>query len=90
VEAYPASALPELYAWADYLALDLPLHALPDVRQRLGLEAHARPAIPAQALVQAPMPCAGVGACGVCAVPVKREWKLACKDGPVFSMEELI
>ena len=95
VEAYPASALPELYAWADYLALDLPLHALPELRQRIGLDAHARLSIPTQALVQAPMPCAGAGAaaCGVCAVPVKRDWKtalLACKDGPVFDLDEIL
>jgi len=90
VEAYPASALPDLLAWAGYLALDLPAGALPELRQRMGLDAHARPPIPVQALVQAPMPCAGVGACGVCAVRAGKGWKLACKDGPVFDLEELI
>jgi len=27
--------------------------------------------------------------CGICAVPLKSDWKLACKDGPVFDWQEL-
>jgi len=90
VEVYPSSALPELFAWADFLALDVPLSSLPELRQRLGMDAHARLPIPAQVLVQTPMPCAGVGACGVCALPAGRGWKLACKDGPVFDLGEVL
>jgi len=36
-----------------------------------------------------PMPCGGLGDCGLCAVDLKRGWKLACKDGPVFDLNEL-
>ena len=93
VEAYPLSALPELLAWADFIAIDLPLAALPDLRPRLGLGSSAEhhPALhcPAQALVLAPMPCGGLGECGVCAVPAHRGWKLACLDGPVFNLDEI-
>jgi NAD(P)H-flavin reductase len=41
-------------------------------------------------LVVAPMPCGGLAECGVCAVTTRRGWKLACKDGPVFDLGELI
>ena len=92
VEAYPLSALPELLTWADFIAIDLPLATLPDLRLRLGLGSSAdhNPPLhcPAQALVLAPMPCGGLGECGVCAVPAHRGWKLSCLDGPVFDLHE--
>ena len=93
VEAYPLSALPELLTWADFIAIDLPLAALPDLRSRLGLSASMdrNPHLhcPAQALVFSPMPCGGLAECGVCAVPAQRGWKLACNDGPVFNLHEI-
>jgi hypothetical protein len=30
-----------------------------------------------------------MGKCGVCAVKVKRGWKMACVDGPVFDLKDL-
>jgi dihydroorotate dehydrogenase electron transfer subunit len=36
------------------------------------------------------MPCGGLGDCGVCALTSGRAWKLACQDGPVFDIHELI
>ncbi len=95
VEAYPLSALSELLSWADFIAVDLPLAALPDLRMRLasgsdgGAEPDSHLHCPAQALVLAPMPCGGLGECGVCAVPAHRGWKLACIDGPVFNLDEI-
>ncbi|MBN1450686.1 MAG: hypothetical protein JW963_06690 [Anaerolineales bacterium] len=44
----------------------------------------------AQVLVVTPMPCGGLADCGVCAVTARRGWKMACKDGPVFDLNELI
>ena len=89
VEALPLEALPEAPAWADFMALDLPLEALPGLRLRLGLDPGAAPACPAQALVHAPMPCGGLGQCGACAVEGRRGWLLACEDGPVFDLSDL-
>jgi dihydroorotate dehydrogenase electron transfer subunit len=87
------SALPELLNWADFIAIDLPLATLPDLRSRLGLNAgvdrHLHLHCPAQALVLSPMPCGGLAECGVCAVPSPRGWKLACDDGPVFNLHEI-
>jgi dihydroorotate dehydrogenase electron transfer subunit len=88
LEIQPASALPEALTWADFLALDLPVELLPRLRSLLGVNAAALPC-PAQALVLAPMPCGALAECGVCAVPARRGWKLACKDGPVLDLREL-
>lgn len=89
LEIYPLEALPEALPWADFLALDLPLQKLPDLRLYLGLERDQALACPAQALILTPMPCATAAGCGVCAVPARGGWKLACQDGPVFNLDEI-
>jgi len=94
VEVYPTAALPESLPWADLLAIDLPLECLPGLRARFGGDppgsAHPHLPVPAQVLVTTPMPCAGVAECGVCAVrKASRGWALACKDGPVFDLNDL-
>lgn len=83
------SALPELIHWSDFLALDLRLEDLPTLRGRLGLNAAQPLPCQGQALLYTPMPCAGLAECGVCAVPMRRGWKLACSDGPVFNLHSL-
>jgi hypothetical protein len=102
VEIQPVSALPEVAKWADYLAFDLPRESLPGLRETLGLGEHrpcrehvgarrqAKVPFEAQVLVVTPMPCGGLAECGVCAVTGRRGWKMACKDGPVFDLDELI
>lgn len=89
LEASPLAALPEALAWADFLALDLPAQALPRLRQQLDLPDPAICPCPAQALVRLPMPCGAVAECGACAVSLRRGWRLACKDGPVFNLNDL-
>lgn len=90
IEVNPLSALPDALSWADFLALDLPLERLPELSDRLGFTRQARLPCPGQALLWAPMPCGGMADCGVCAVQAGRNWKLICKDGPVFDLEVLI
>lgn len=90
LEAYPLNALREAHGWMDFLAVDLPGEKLPDLRAILELPGEARLPCPGQALVVVPMPCAGVGQCGVCAVPARRSWKLACQEGPVFDLDDLL
>jgi len=89
VEALSLEALGEALDWADFMAIDLLPGALPGLKRRFGLSPHTLLPLPAQVLVQVPMPCGGVGECGLCAVDQKRGWKLACKDGPVFAWNEL-
>jgi dihydroorotate dehydrogenase electron transfer subunit len=50
--------------------------------------------VPCQVSVEANMAC-GFGACMGCAIEVRssgpgREYKLACKDGPVFDAREIV
>ena len=87
LEIFPLEALPEALAWADFLALDVPLGRLADLPRVLGTA--GRLSCAAQALVDAPFPCGGIADCGVCAVRTRRGWRLACKDGPVFDLAEL-
>jgi hypothetical protein len=89
VEVLPVDLLPEASAWADFLALDIPLDHLPEVRERLGLNPFQRLACPAQVLIRTAMPCGGLAECGVCAVPTQRGWALACEDGPVFDFNQI-
>jgi len=89
VEVLPVQSLPEAPAWADYLAIDVPASGLPGLRARLGLKPGQVPALHAETLVLAPMPCAARAECGVCAVKTKAGWRHACQDGPVFDLSTL-
>jgi hypothetical protein len=89
IEAYPLAALPENIAWPDFMAFDLSPDSLPGLRRSLGLDPGAVLPCPAQALVVLPMPCAGIGDCGACAVQGRHSTFLACKDGPVFDLNRL-
>ena len=89
VEVLPLSALQDILQWADYAALDVGRDHLKALMETLGQSTVPRALSGLQILVRAPMPCGGIAECGVCAVPVRSDWKLACKDGPVFSLSEL-
>lgn len=89
IEIFPLDALGEALSWPDLLAIDLPLERLPSLRTLLGLSATQLLPCSAQVLLDTPLPCAGIGECGACAVPSRRGTRLACVDGPVFSLEGL-
>jgi hypothetical protein len=88
VEVQPLSALEDILNWADYLALDVSRENLSPLRERL-MNLNSMAGTEAQVLIRTPIPCGGIAECGVCAVTVKFEWKLACKEGPVFAWREL-
>jgi NAD(P)H-flavin reductase len=91
VEVLPPAVLPEAARWADYAALDMPreqiesLLASPPLSESLPLLSGY-----AQLLVVTPVPCGGMAECGVCAVNTRNGIRLACKDGPVFELGELV
>ncbi len=89
VEVLPRSALADAPGWADYLALDLPWEAIPQLWKNLGLEPGRPLPCQAEALIVAPMPCGGLADCGVCAIKTRPGWKFTCQDGPVFDLETL-
>jgi hypothetical protein len=90
MEASPLATLPDALSWADFLVLDLPLEEVPRLRDRLEIAGAGPLTSPGQALVLAPMPCAGLAGCGVCALRTRRGWKLVCEDGPVFPLQDLL
>lgn len=87
VEVQPFLSLPESLQWAEYLYFDIARGSLPQLRELL---AGWKKICPGQVLVRTDMPCAGIADCQFCAVETRRGVKLACKDGPVFKLEELI
>ena len=89
VEVQPSSALSEVCEWADYIALDVARENLPQLRQSLGKLNQMSAAREAQVLVRTPVPCGGIADCGVCAVTLKSNWMMACKDGPVFDWKDV-
>lgn len=89
LEAYPFSSLADALDWPDFMAIDLPLDSLPELRALLRIRDGNRLPFPAQVLITTPMPCAGLARCGVCAVPSVRGYKLACEDGPIFDLSTL-
>lgn len=90
LEAYPLASLQDALDWPDFLAIDLPLQRYTELRNTFGLSGGNGLICPAQVLVTTPMPCAGLAKCGACAVASRRGWKLACEDGPVFDLHDLI
>lgn len=89
LEVSPLALLKDSLEWSDFLALDVPLEKLPEIRTTLGLSERELLPCPGQVLVTTSMPCAGMAKCGVCAVPSWRGWKLACEDGPVFDLNTI-
>ena len=87
VEVLPA--LRDGLAWADYVALD----ADPETLSRWSADATGdEPTLArsvGEVLLDLPMLC-GFGGCLACAVTSRGEWKLACKDGPVFPLAEVL
>jgi NAD(P)H-flavin reductase len=89
VEVQPISALREIAAWSHYLACDVSRENLGQLREHLGKASQVAVGKDAQILIHTPVPCGGVADCGICAVKLKSDWKLACKEGPVFDWNEV-
>ena len=89
LEAYPLVSLLDALDWPDFLVVDLPLQRLPELNSALRNPHRSGLPCPGQVLVTTFMPCVGLAQCGACAVPVRKGWKLACEDGPVFDLGDL-
>ena len=89
VEVQPPSTLNDILEWADYVAFDVARENLNQLRERLRKWNPLAARMGAQTLIRTLVSCGGIGECGVCAVTLQSDWKLACKDGPVFDWREL-
>jgi hypothetical protein len=90
VEVQPLKGLVEALQWADYAAMDLSRENLSQLEESLAGKDQITAKIEAQVLIRAPMPCGAMADCGVCALSIHHDWKMICKDGPVFRLKELI
>lgn len=90
VEAQPLQAMQDILQWAEYTAMDVARENLNQLREKLEEGNQARARWEAQILIRAQMPCGALAECGVCAVVIHHQWKMVCKDGPVFDWKELI
>ena len=88
VEVQPLSALGEILKWADFLALDAARDHVKELLERVEKETRLSTLGDAQLLVRAPMPCSGLAECAACALTTQSEWKMICRDGPVFDLKE--
>lgn len=87
VEVQGLDDLRKIIRWTDYLALDIKLEDIEELRSLLGSTPGT---LTAQALVVAPMPCGGLAQCGVCTLATSKGPRLACEDGPVFDLKVLL
>lgn len=87
IEIQPLKALDEILHWADFAAVDA---ARENLGQLLEVPAIKKGRVnETQVLLRAPMPCGTRAECGVCSLTVRGEWKMICKDGPVFALKDL-
>ncbi len=89
VEVQPLKGLGETLQWADYAAVDVSREHLNQLREMLVGKDQITAKVEAQVLVRAPMPCGALADCGVCALSLHHEWKMVCKDGPVFALRDI-
>jgi dihydroorotate dehydrogenase electron transfer subunit len=90
VEQRNLEDLPSAFSWADFVAIDIAATELDELGSYVKLKQPLAKNVVAQALVRAEMPCGGLAQCGVCAISTSRGLRLACEDGPVFDLKELI
>jgi len=89
IEVLPLEEIDAGKDWADYLAAISSYEGLPKFKKKLSHPTRGTETLQVEVLVDTPMPCAdGVG-CGACAVQTRKGWRLACKDGPVFQLDDL-
>ena len=90
VEVQPLKGLSDALRWADYAAMDVSREGLPQLKEMLAGKDQLTAKVEAQVLVRAPMPCGALADCGVCALSIEHDWKMICKDGPVFRLKEIL
>jgi hypothetical protein len=90
IEVQPLDSLMDVYAWADYTALDARRESLFELKKIFAGSARLRIGNEVQILIHAPMPCGALAECGVCTLDSGRKQLLVCKDGPVFNLKDLL
>jgi hypothetical protein len=90
LEALPLDQIRDITGWADLIAADVRLEKLESFIAEITKTIPGNLPCPVQVLVGVDMPCCGEGACAVCAIKTNHHWRLACQDGPVFDLHDLL
>jgi NAD(P)H-flavin reductase len=90
VEVQPLQALVDILKWADYTAFDIQRENMNQLKEILKEQNQLSPKMEAQILIHTSMPCGGIAECGVCALTLNHEWKMICKEGPVFRLQDVL
>ncbi len=89
VEGLPLEQAGEAWKWAEYLAADVDFGSLGRLLKILRPGHDTRLPDKAEVLIRTSMVCGGLAECGLCVVKTVKGFRLACKDGPVFQMNDL-
>ncbi len=90
LEILPIHAVDDAFLWADWIAIDVPFSRVAEIGALRKNAGQLLSNESVEVLIRQDMPCGGMGECGVCSIPTRKGgWKLACKDGPVFTWGEL-
>jgi NAD(P)H-flavin reductase len=90
IEILPLSAFKEVETWPDAIAVTCDISTLDDLFRLFDKNKIRTHSLPVEACIHTPVLCAGIAECSLCSVLTKSGWKHACKDGPVFRLEELV
>lgn len=90
VEVQPLQAMLDIFRWADYAAVDVARENLNQLKEKFEGQNQLTARREAQVLIRTQMPCGALAECGVCAVRIHHHWEMACKDGPVFELREIL
>jgi dihydroorotate dehydrogenase electron transfer subunit len=75
--------------WADQICAALPYDQLLALRETIRRVKYRWERGFASALLTGPIVC-GVGACGVCAIELRKGTRMLCSDGPVFDLRDML
>ena len=89
IEVLPLEELTQAKDWADFLAAVLQPGQINAFRNCLKLIPGRKTPFTVEILLEISMICDESSACGVCSVYTNRGWRMACKDGPVFALDDL-
>jgi dihydroorotate dehydrogenase electron transfer subunit len=89
IEVLPLEELHQIQDWADYLAAVLQPGQVNALRRSLQLIPGRKNPFNAEIMLETPKICDESSSCGACSVFTNRGWRLACKDGPVFALDDL-
>ena len=85
----PVSNLQSAIGWADQICAALPNDQLSALVAEVRAVKYRWDRGFASAVLEGPLVC-GVGACGACAVELRRGTRMLCSDGPVFDLRDVM